>query len=238
MSTIALAFLAGVLTTLNPCVLPMLPLVFSGAFAQSNKGPLILASGLVLSFTTLGVVITAFGHGIGLDIAMIRIFAAILLLLSGLLLSNQQAQNLFAKVTAPIANGANSTLNSLNLEGRTGQFTLGLLLGAVWSPCVGPTLGAAMALAAQGEALGDITITMAVFSFGMASVFLLIAYGSRQFINSKVSRLQLVAKKARPIFGWLLILLSALILTGFDKVLEAQLITTMPDWLIVLTTRY
>lgn len=238
MSALALAFLAGVLTTLNPCVLPMLPLIFSGAFAQGQKGPLILASGLVLSFTTIGVLVAAFGHGIGLEIATIRIFAAILLLISGLLLSNQQAQDIFARVTAPIASGANSALNKFTLEGNTGQFALGLLLGAVWSPCVGPTLGAAMALAAQGEALADITLTMAVFSFGMASVFLLVAYGSRQFMAKKASRLQLVAKNTRPIFGWLLILVGALILSGFDKLLEAQLLTIMPDWLITLTTRY
>lgn len=238
MTALFLAFLAGVLTTLNPCVLPMLPLIFSGAFAQGRKGPLVLAAGLVLSFTTIGVLIAGFGHSIGLDTNMIRLGAAVFLLIAGLILANEVAQAIFARLTAPLASGANTALNRFQLEGNKGQFILGLLLGAVWSPCVGPTLGAAMALASQGEALGEITLTMAVFSFGMATVFLAIAYGSRTILSGHAPHIQMLSKKARPIFGWLLILVGALILSGFDKLLEAQLLSIMPDWLIALTTRY
>lgn len=238
MTPLLLAFLAGVLTTLNPCVLPMLPLIVTGAFAQSRKGPLILACGLILSFTLIGVFVAAFGHSIGLNNAVIRLIAAVFLLISGLLLTNQFAQDLFARVAAPLSTSANTVLDRSSLEGNKGQFTLGLLLGAVWSPCVGPTLGAAMALAAQGEALGEITLTMAIFSFGMAAVFLIIAYGSRSILAGRGQNLQAFSKKARPVFGWLLILVGALILSGFDKLLEAQLLNIMPDWLVQLTTRY
>lgn len=197
-----------------------------------------LAAGLVLSFTVIGVIVAGFGHGIGIEPNMIRLGAAVLLLVAGLLLTNQVAQAVFARLTAPLAGGANSALNRFQLEGNKGQFVLGLLLGAVWSPCVGPTLGAAMALASQGEALGEITLTMAVFSFGMATVFLAIAYGSRTILSGRAQHMQTFSKKARPIFGWLLILVGALILSGFDKLLEAQLLSIMPDWLIWLTTRY
>ena len=50
--------------------------------------------------------------------------------------------------------------------GLPGQFGLGLLLGAIWSPCVGPTLGAASVLAAKGENLGQVALTMLVFGIG------------------------------------------------------------------------
>lgn len=237
MTSLFLALVAGVLTTLNPCVLPMLPLVLTGALAQGRWGPVVLVLGLILSFTTIGVGLTVIGFGAGLGGELIRYGAATLLLATGLLLTNATAQAAFARLMSPVSNSANNQLNKIRVEGNPGQFLLGVLLGAIWSPCVGPTLGAAMALAAQGQDILDVTITMIVFSFGMSLVFLLIAYGSRFTFNSR-GTLIAIAAKARPIFGWLLILTGALILSGFDKILEAELLKLMPEWLISLTTRF
>lgn len=238
MTALTLAFLAGVLTTLNPCVLPLLPLVIGGAFAQGRLGPFFLASGMVVSFTSFGVLLSALGHGIGLDQSAIRIGAALLLLMVGVLLVNRPAQDAFARLTAPLSSGANAALNRFSLAGNHGQFALGALLGAVWTPCVGPTLGAAMALAAQGENLVQITLTMGIFSLGMASVFLAIAYTTRGVLAKKKGGLAAFSARVRPIFGWLLVGVGLLILSGFDKLLEVALLRAMPDWLIELTTRF
>jgi len=229
---------AGVLTTLNPCVLPMLPLVLTGAFAQGRWGPPALVAGLVVSFTALGVGLAAFGQSLGLDALIVRRLAAVLLLLSGLVLVHPGTQALFARLTAPLAGGANSLLDRFSLEGNRGQFTLGLLLGAVWSPCVGPTLGAAVGLAAEGQDLGRTTLIMAVFATGMASIFLGFAYASRQFLAHRRDGMAAIGARARKLFGWLLVAVGVMILSGFDKVLETMLLGVMPEWLVALTTRF
>ena len=88
------AYLAGVLTLINPCVLPLLPIILASAFARSRLGPLALAAGLVVSFTVLGVAVTAFGHLIGLDVDRMNRIAAVLMILFGLiLLIPQESQN-------------------------------------------------------------------------------------------------------------------------------------------------
>ena len=238
MTSLLLAFVAGLLTTVNPCVLPMLPLVLTGAFAQGRWGPVSLAAGLVLSFTVFGVALTAFGHLIGLDQNTFRYIAAALLLLSGLVLVHGPTQALFARMTTPLAGGANATLDRMSLQGNRGQFLLGTLLGAVWTPCVGPTLGAAIAVASQGENLGYTTLVMAIFGLGMASVFLAIAYASRGVMGKRREKLAGFGAGSRKVFGWLLVAVGIMIISGLDKTLETFLIGVMPDWLLELTTRF
>ncbi len=216
----------------------MLPLVLTGAFAQGKWGPVALAGGLVLSFTVLGVGLAAFGQAVGLDTGVVRTLAAVLLLGSGLLLVHAPTQALFARLLTPLAGKANATLDRLSLEGNRGQFLLGLVLGAVWSPCVGPTLGAAVGLAAQRESLAQTTVTMAVFGAGMATIFLAIAYASREVMARRRERMAGIGARARKLFGWLLVGVGILIISGLDKALETMLLWVMPDWLVDLTTRF
>ena len=61
------AYAAGLLTLVNPCVLPLLPIVIAAAFQSSRFGPLMLAAGLTLSFAVIGVGVTAFGDLAGID---------------------------------------------------------------------------------------------------------------------------------------------------------------------------
>lgn len=238
MTSVLLAFVAGLLTTLNPCVLPMLPLVLTGAFAEGKWGPVALAGGMVLSFTTLGVAVAAFGHLIGLDGGLLRMISAAFLLLAGLVLVHPPTQALFTRLTTPLAGGASATLDRLSLRGNGGQFVLGTLLGAVWTPCVGPTLGAAVAVASQGQDLGRTTGIMAIFSLGMASVFLAIAYLSRGALGKKRAALAGFGARSRKLFGGLLVAVGILIISGLDKVLEGALLGIMPEWLLNLTTKF
>ena len=179
MSQVALPLLAGVLTTANPCVLPMLPMLFTGAFAQSRWGPVWLAAGLVASFTMVGGFLAVAGHAIGLDPGVIRTAAAALLLASGLVMVSPTAQAVFFRLATPLAGRADRLAGRLPLDGNRGQLLLGVALGAVWSPCVGPTLGAAVAAAAQGGSFVRTSSTMGLFSLGMAGVFLTLAYTTR-----------------------------------------------------------
>jgi len=144
------ATLAGMLTLINPCVLPLLPIILASSLQQGRGGPLALAGGLVLSFVLIGTGVTAFGHLIGLDTDAVNRIAAGLMVAFGAVLLCPPLQARLATAAGPLAGAADRQLAGHRGEGIAGQFGIGLLLGAVWSPCVGPTLGGAIGLAASG----------------------------------------------------------------------------------------
>jgi cytochrome c biogenesis protein CcdA len=216
----------------------MLPVVLAGAAANGRWSPVALAGGLVLSFTAVGVGVAAFGASLGLETGTLRITAAGVLLLSGVVMVHAPAQALYSRLMAPVAGGADAALHRRTLGGMRGQFVLGLLLGAVWSPCVGPTLGAAVGLAARATDLGRTTLVMLVFGTGTASVLLALALLSRRILAERRERLARVAAVGRKAFGWLLVAVGTLVVSGLDKVLETLLARAMPVWLLELTTRF
>jgi cytochrome c biogenesis protein CcdA len=235
---ILLAFLAGVVTILNPCVLPLIPVLVSSALGRSRAGPLALAAGLASSFATFGFLIVAFGFQLGIDEQAIRIAAGALLVIAGLLLLVPAGQAALSAAASPLTNRANRILARVNGNGAGGQFLVGMVLGLVWAPCVGPTLGAAIAAASQGEGLLAAFLTFLAFGLGVAMSIVLFAYGSRRALGARAKSLQSFARFAKPAFGASLLIVGLLVLTGFDRELESLALALMPDWLISLTTRY
>ncbi|MGD9923065.1 MAG: cytochrome c biogenesis CcdA family protein [Pseudorhodoplanes sp.] len=233
-----LAFLAGVLSTLSPCVLPLLPLVLGAAVSQHRFGPLALASGLALSFVTIGLFVATIGFSIGLDAGVFRAVAAVLLIAVGIVLIVPQFQNQLATAAGPVSGWAEQRFGGFATTGLKGQFSVGLLLGAVWSPCVGPTLGAASVLAAQGKDLGQVAIVMLSFGLGAALPLLILGLVSRDVMMKWRDRLLRVGRSGKLLLGGLLVAVGALILSGADKRLETFLVDISPAWLTHLTTQF
>ena len=235
---LGLAFLAGVLTVLSPCVLPLLPIVLGAAASQHRLGPLALAVGLALSFTAIGLFVATIGFAAGLDTGFFRTVSAVLLIGVGLVLLVPRLQEQFALAAAPVSNWAGGYADNFTPGDLAGQFGLGLLLGAVWSPCVGPTLGAASVLAAKGENLPQVALTMAAFGIGAALPLLLLGTLSREALMRWRSRLMEGGKAGKTALGLILVAVGLLVATGLDKRLEAILVEASPDWLTQLTTRF
>lgn len=236
MGALLLAYLAGLVTLLNPCVLPVLPLVLGAALGQSRHGPVALAAGLVLSFAGFGLLITAFGFSLGIDDGALRTGAAALLLIAGAVLLWPRAQAAFATAMGPVASGGQHLLGGVVGNGLGGQFAVGLLLGLVWAPCVGPTLGVAIAAASRGENLAGAFVTFLVFGLGVATALLGFAALSRRAVGR--ARVQTLARHGKAVFGALLIVVALLILSGLDKMLEAWVLDLLPAGLIAFTTRF
>ena len=76
---IGLAFLAGLLSILSPCVLPILPIVIGAAASEHKFGPVAFAIGLSASFVAIGLFVATIGFSIGLDADLLRRVAAILI---------------------------------------------------------------------------------------------------------------------------------------------------------------
>ena len=236
--TLALAFAAGALSTLSPCVVPLLPILVASAVAQHRLGLWALAAGLALSFTGVGLFVASVGVSIGIDSTVLRRLGAALLVAFGAVLAVPRLQEVFAAATQRLARGGNALLARASGRGRSGQFLVGLLLGIVWTPCVGPTLGAASTLAASGQHLGAVAALMLVFGIGAATPLLLLGTLSQRLaVASRRSWLG-AAAMARRGLGVALVLVGLVVVLGADKALETWLVDHSPDALTRLTTRF
>ena len=233
-----LAFIAGVLSTLSPCVLPILPIVVGAAATQHKYGPAALAAGLAASFVTIGLFVATVGFAIGLDGTFFRNISALLLIGIGVVLLSSYLQQVVAGAAAPLATWADQRFGGTGGQGLWGQAGVGLLLGAVWSPCVGPTLGAASVLAAQGQDLFQVALTMLMFGLGAALPLLILGMLSREMMMKARGRLLSAGSAAKSVLGVVLLVAGLLVLSGLDKSAEAALVDAMPAWLTTLTTRF
>jgi cytochrome c-type biogenesis protein len=236
--SLGLSLLAGILSTLSPCVLPLLPIVLGTAGSEHRLGPVALAGGLALSFVAIGLFVATIGFSLGLDAGVFRSAAAVLLLLVGAVLVAPGFQTHLAVAAGPVSDWTERRFGGFSTSGLGGQFGVGFLLGAVWSPCVGPTLGAASILAAQRQDLGTAGLTMLVFGIGAALPLLLLGLLSREALMRWRERLLAVGKGAKTALGAILVVIGILVLTGVDKRVEAALVAASPAWLTELTTRF
>jgi cytochrome c biogenesis protein CcdA len=235
---LGLAFLAGLLSALSPCVLPLLPLVLGAAAAEHKWAPALLALGVALSFVVIGLFVATAGFAIGLDADAFRAVAAAVMIALGVVLLVPALQTRVAAAGGPLSDRLNAAFGGRPARGLFGQFGLGLLLGAVWSPCVGPTLGAASVLASRGEDLAAVAATMGVFGIGAATPLLALGLLSRKAFARWRDRLLTAGKRLKQALGLLFVALGVLILSGADKSLEAALVSASPEWLTGLTTRF
>jgi cytochrome c-type biogenesis protein len=238
MATTALAFLAGILSTLSPCVLPLLPIVLGAALSEHRLGPLALAGGLALSFLVIGLFVATVGFAIGLDTGVFRMVGGVLLTAVGLVLLMPRLQAQFALAAGPVGNWTEQRFGGFSTSGLGGQFSVGLLLGAVWSPCVGPTLGAASLLASQGKDLGAVAITMLAFGIGAGLPLVLLGLASREVMMRWRDRMLAAGQRGKILMGVVLIGTGLLIVADLDKAIETVLVEASPAWLTELTTRF
>jgi len=229
-----LALGAGALTVLSPCVLPILPIVLGGAAARLRHGPAALAAGMVLGFTGVG--LTAASALSAVSAAAVQSVAAALLVLFGVILLAPLLRERFTSAAAPAFQALSGVASRFPAQGLGGQFALGALLGAAWTPCAGPTLGAAISLSAQAPSLPGAALVMAMFAAGASLPLLALAYGSRHALAAKRRVLERCATLGPRIMGAALVAVGALMLLGLDRALEAYLLERLPDWLLDLTT--
>jgi cytochrome c biogenesis protein CcdA len=233
-ATFALAFAAGVLSTLSPCVLPLLPILVASALGQHRFGLWALAAGLALSFTAVGLFVATIGVAIGIDSTLLHRVAGAMLVVFGAVMAWPRLQAGFASATARLAGAGNALLARTGGEGAGGQLVVGLLLGVVWTPCVGPTLGAASTLAASGRQLGQVALLMLVFGIGAATPLVVLGTLSKRLPMRWLS----TAETARRVLGASLVVIGLVIVAGADKAVETWLVDHSPDALTQLTTRF
>ncbi|MBV0913611.1 cytochrome c biogenesis CcdA family protein [Anianabacter salinae] len=232
---IIFAYGAGVLTLINPCVLPILPIVLATAVQAHKAGPVAVAAGMSLSFVVLGMLVTVAGRSLGLTTEMIADAGAVLMIGFGLVLLVPRFSEGFATATAGVAARADGGMDVIDRSGLRGQFLGGILLGAVWSPCIGPTLGGAISLASQGESLVYATFIMIGFALGVSTVILMLGYGARAAIQKRQAAMRAIAMRAKPILGVVFVVVGVGLLLRVHHMAEIWALQTLPPWLLDLS---
>jgi cytochrome c-type biogenesis protein len=233
---LGLSLAAGSLTTLSPCVLPLLPLVVGGATQRNRLAPVAMGLGMATAFALIGLVVGTLGPLIGLDADHVRVAGAVLLILLALVFWIPAWSERFAQWAMPLATSAQNASAGLDAGSLKGAFLLGGVLGLVWSPCSGPLLASALTLVvSEGGALPGALI-LGVFGVGAAVPLVAVAYASRAGFARWRDRALHSANGIKKGFGLLLGLAGVAILMGWDKQLEAWVVDVLPDAWLRLTT--
>jgi cytochrome c-type biogenesis protein len=183
----------------------------------------------------VGVVLASVGMALGLTDVIVRRVSAVLLVAAGVLLLNHRLQVATSQWLSPLAS-ASARLSARADHGLGGQFAIGALLGGVWSPCVGPTLGAALGLAARGETVAQATAIVAAFGLGSATLLLATGYTSGLVMGHRL-RLIRAGATGRAVFGMLLIVVGIFVGSGLDKTVESVVLARLPQWWIDFLAR-
>jgi cytochrome c-type biogenesis protein len=238
LSHLGLSLLAGSLTTLSPCVFPVLPLVVGGAVQANRLAPVAMGVGMASSFALIGLLLGALGPALGIDSESVRTFGAVMLVAFAAVMLIPALSRRFTELMLPIASSANAASSRLDGGSLTGAFLLGGLLGLIWSPCSGPLLASALTLVASDGGAGKGALILGLFGTGAALPLVAVAYASRSgFAKAKgwvLTRVDMVKKGLGVLIG----LTGLAILSGGDKWLETQLVGVLPDAWINLTTLF
>lgn len=230
-----LAYLAGLLTLLNPCVLPLLPMIAASAVARHRLAPLAMATGMVVSFTFAGLFVFGLTRALGIPQDSVTLISGWVMIGFGLVLLVPQMQMGFSRFAGAAAGGGTRLMMQAEGRGLAGEAGAGALLGLVWSPCIGPTLGAAIGLAAQGQDLAYAFGVMLCFALGSATIMLALAYGARSALASRQQMLMRIAPHAKTILGAGALLVGLAIVFHLDRLIEAWAISTLPPGLLDLS---
>lgn len=225
-----LGFVAGALTLLNPCVLPVLPIVLAASLQADRRGPVFLTLGLSASFIAVGLGLSWLGPALGVAQEDIEPVAALLMVAFGLTMLLPSLGTRLAGATAGLSARANAGFDRIDQSGPWGMALGGALLGLVWSPCIGPTLGSAIALAASGANLGQAALTMIAFAAGVSTIMLALAYGAREALMRRQALMRRIALRAKPAMGITFVVVGLGIAFGVHRWLEFWAVETLPAW--------
>ena len=168
-TNIALATGAGLASVLSPCVLPVVPVIMAGAERDDRLRPLIVVLGLMLSFMAMGAVSSLFGALLVGRTRTIEVVGAAIITLLGLMV-------LFdVSVFKRLIRLSNIQVRG---EGRLGGLVLGMALGVVWVPCIGPFLSSILTMVGTAGRLLPGIILLGFYALGLAVPMLAVAYSS------------------------------------------------------------
>lgn len=196
-----IAFVFGILSVLSPCILPVIPLIAAYSTKSGKYVPITIVIGLSTSFTLMGVLASAFGSVFQRYSTMLYTIGGVVIIFFGLCMIFEVIELNIRRIMPNT--GLSTKFNMANVGTTAGGFIFGISLGIIWIPCVGPILGAILAIVAvKGDMLYG-AILLAIYSLGLGIPLLAIAYTSR-FTLKPLNKYSVIIKR---IAGVILVLI-------------------------------
>jgi cytochrome c biogenesis protein CcdA/thiol-disulfide isomerase/thioredoxin len=203
---VGVAFVAGVVTAISPCVLPVLPIVLAGGATGGRRRPYAIVAGLVASFTAFTLAATALLSALGLPDDLLRNIAIGVVLLVGVSL-----------LVPPVGRLVERPFQALGRHqpgDAGGGFLLGASLGLLFTPCAGPVIAAVAVLAATSRFSVESVLVTLSYALGAGVVLLLFALAAQSGMN--LPGLRRRAPQLRPALGALIAGAAVLMIFGLD----------------------
>jgi cytochrome c-type biogenesis protein len=208
-----LAFSAGLVSVASPCILPVIPIIMAGSYGGKLR-PIAIVIGMTLSFTFMGIATSVLGSVFQAYVWYLRTFAIGIVIAMGCLLLSEKIEAKLYELRQMLK-FQKIKVGHGQKEGLVGGFLLGISLGIIWIPCVGPILGAILAMIAiEGKVISG-AFLLFVYSMGIGIPMLAIAYISK--LSAKVSKIAKYGLALRKSAGIVLILVGVGMLFGIDK---------------------
>jgi len=204
LSQFALAFLSGIASVLSPCVLPVLPIVAAGSERDHHLRPLLISLGLAIAFITMGILTSLAGSWLAGNMRTIEVFSGLLVAIMGLLLL--LGIDAFKHL---------SFLQQFSPKIGAGPFSgllVGMALGLVWIPCIGPFLSSVLTLVATQGSLPQGILLLSVYSLGLSIPVMTAGFAARWF-RARTQRLRKYSMLVRLVSGILLLVFGLYIAT-------------------------
>lgn len=225
------SFLAGIVTILSPCILPLLPLILSGGITTDKHRPLGIVLGFIGSFTLFTVALATLVKFTGISADALRTFSVVILIIFGLTLIFPFFKHWWELLASKLSFSSSSP----NKTGFVGGLLLGISLGLLWTPCVGPILASVITLAASSVVTSSTVLITFAYSLGTAIPLFLIMRGSSWFM-SRFTWLKKNSATIQQIFGGLMIVTALLIYFQLDRRFQIYILEKFPSYGAGLTS--
>lgn len=231
---ILFAFLAGIVTVLSPCILPILPIILTSTIGDVNVGksrPFGVVVGFILSFTFFTLFLSTIVRLSGISADSIRFVSVFVIAVFGISLLIPQFQLLVEKLFSKLAGFAP---NGQNKTGFTGGLVIGFSVGLLWTPCVGPILASVISLAITGTVTFDAFLITLAYSLGTAIPMFLIMMGGQNVLK-RVPWLLNNLRTIQKLFGLLMIATAIGIFFNLDRKFQTYFLNKFPNYGVGLT---
>ncbi len=220
------SFIAGIVTVLSPCILPILPIVLSSAVGGGKSRPFGIVTGFIVSFTFFTLFLTSIVQTLHIPADSLRTFSIVVIFLFGISLLIPKFQALVEQLFSKLSR---FTPNAQGKTGFSSGFLIGLSIGLLWTPCVGPILASVIALALTGTVTGTAAIITFSYALGTAIPMFAILYGGRNLLL-KVPWLLFNTGKIQKAFGVIMVLTSIGLFFNLDRNFQTYILKTFPEY--------
>ncbi|MEE8168865.1 MAG: cytochrome c biogenesis CcdA family protein [Candidatus Hydrothermarchaeales archaeon] len=230
--TLILAFLSGVLTVATPCIIPILPPMLAGSIGHRLR-PLFIVLGSSVTFTLMGGLFSLIGIASGVSGETLRFLFIAAIIAFGAVMVDDEINEVYVRYSSKLTNRLYHALHrrgniSVDEHPLLSAFILGMALGIVWIPCVGPILGSVLAYATMQGNLAGGSLLLLAYAVGLGIPMLAIAYGGK-YTSEKIEWTKRNSYLIKRIAGWVLILTGVAMIFGIDKFLQQSLLPYFPE---------